>query len=67
MCIRDSNGTAPDKHKYIKFNDINWDKINDEALVIMLKRYIEESNHGNFAIYMGDETKGQTQTLNVGY
>ena len=61
-----ANGTPPDKHKYIKFNEISWDKIKDEALVIMLKRYIEESNHGNFAIYMGDETKGQTQILNKG-
>ena len=61
-----AKGKPPDKHKYIKFNEISWDKIKDEALVIMLKRYIEESNHGNFAIYMGDETKGQTQTLSIG-
>ena len=29
----------------------------------MLKRYIEESNQGDFAVYMGNETKGLTQTL----
>ena len=35
----------------------------DNALKIMLKRYIEESNHGNLAIYMGNETKGLIQKL----
>ena len=47
----------------IKFNDINWGKIKDKALVIMLKRYIEEANQGDFAVYMGNETTGLTQTL----
>ena len=47
-------------------NAYDWNKIEDEALVIMLKRYIDETNHGNFAIYMGDETIGQTQILNKG-
>ena len=29
----------------------------------MLKRYIEEANQGDFAVYMGNETKGLSQTL----
>ena len=53
----------PKGYKYVKFNDINWEKIKDKALVIMLKRYIEEANQGDFAVYMGNETKGLTQTL----
>ena len=57
------NSVAPYGLKYINFLEIPWDKIKDEALVIMLKRYIEESNHDNFAIYMGDETSGLTQKL----
>ena len=60
------NGVTPKGYKYIDFKDIDWNKIKDEALVIMLKRYIDETNHGNFAIYMGDETIGQTQILNKG-
>ena len=60
------NGVTPKDYKYIGFKDIDWSKIRDEALVIMLKRYIDETNHGNFAIYMGDETIGQTQILNKG-
>ena len=48
---------------FVKFNDINWEKIKDKALVIMLKRYIEEANQGDFAVYMGNETTGLTQTL----
>ena len=55
--------TIPKGYKYVKFNDINWEKIKDKALVIMLKRYIEEANQGDFAVYMGNETKGLTQTL----
>ena len=55
--------TIPKGYKYIKFNDINWEKIKDKALVIMLKRYIEEANQGDFAVYMGNETTGLTQTL----
>ena len=57
------NETMPKGYKYVKFNDINWEKIKDKALVIMLKRYIEEANQGDFAVYMGNETKGLTQTL----
>ena len=53
----------PKGYKYVKFNDINWVEIKDDALVIMLKRYIKEANQGNFAIYMGNETTGLTQTL----
>ena len=55
--------TIPKGYKYVKFNDINWEKIKDKALVIMLKRYIEEANQGDFAVYMGNETTGLTQTL----
>ena len=54
---------APVGHKYYNFKEIPWDRIKDEALIIMLKRYIEEAIHGNFAIYMGDEASGFTQTL----
>ena len=57
------NAKPPKAYKYIKFEDIEWKKIKDKALIIMLKRYIEEANHGNFAIYMGDEKSGLTQTL----
>ena len=57
------NETMPKGYKYVKFNDINWEKIKDKALVIMLKRYIEEANQGDFAVYMGNETTGLTQTL----
>ena len=43
--------TIPKGYKYVKFNDINWEKIKDKALVIMLKRYIE--NHKDiFVIYV---------------
>ena len=42
--------TIPKGYKYVKFNDINWEKIKDKALVIMLKRYIEEANQGDFAV-----------------
>ena len=54
---------APYGSKYINFFEIPWEKIKDEALVIMLKRYVEESSHDNFAIYMGDEKSGLTQKL----
>jgi flavin reductase (DIM6/NTAB) family NADH-FMN oxidoreductase RutF len=57
------NAKPPKAYKYIKFEDIEWKKIKDKALIIMLKRYIEEANHGNFAIYMGDEKSGLTQPL----
>ena len=57
------NAKPPKAYRYIKFEDIEWKKIKDKALIIMLKRYIEEANHGNFAIYMGDEKSGLTQTL----
>ena len=66
---RNGNVLADSRVKYsliIKpqsVNDINWEKIKDKALVIMLKRYIEEANQGDFAVYMGNETTGLTQTL----
>ena len=66
VCIyyRSKNSSdAPYGSKYINFFEIPWENIKDEALVIMLKRYVEESSHDNFAIYMGDEKSGLTQKL----
>ena len=57
------NANPPNGSQYIKFEDISWDKIQDDALVTMLKRYVEESSKENFAIYMGDETSGFTHKL----
>ena len=57
------NNPAPKGYSYINFDKIPWKRISDKALRIMINRYVEESNHGNFAIYMGNETRGFVKKL----
>lgn len=56
-------GDAPNGMTFFKFDEIPWDKVIDEPTVSMLKRYMQESKFGKFAIYMGDDTEGKVHAL----
>jgi flavin reductase (DIM6/NTAB) family NADH-FMN oxidoreductase RutF/pimeloyl-ACP methyl ester carboxylesterase len=57
---------APDQSgaiRLIRFDDIPWDKLRDDAIRSMLSRYVRERNEDVFGIYVGDAVQGTVQTL----
>ncbi|HEX4766149.1 MAG TPA: alpha/beta fold hydrolase [Lichenihabitans sp.] len=53
-----ANGAA-----LVRFDDIAWDRIRDEALKSMLHRYIQERREDLFGVYVGDAERGTVQPL----
>ena len=49
------------------FDEIPWDGITDGALRDMLVRYVAERSENRFGIYVGDNERGQVQSLSEDY
>ena len=48
---------------FYPFDDIPFDKLNDEASRIMLKRYIKERELNAFGIFVGKESEGKVEAI----
>jgi flavin reductase (DIM6/NTAB) family NADH-FMN oxidoreductase RutF len=57
--------TLRDPHSAILvgFDAIPWDKLPDEAIRTMLRRYVEERQEGRFKIYSGDHEQGEVRAV----
>ena len=53
-----ATGTAPEGYMFYSLDQIPWEKIQDNAIKIMLTRFGEEKSANQFAVYMGDEAEG---------
>ncbi len=58
-----ATGDAPPGYRFVRFDEIPWDRVCDIAVKAMLERYIAEANSNQFAIYMGNENEGVVKTL----
>ncbi|MCB6183029.1 flavin reductase family protein [Leeia sp. TBRC 13508] len=47
----------------IPFQAIDWSLIKDEAVAMMLKRYVKERSEDAFGVYVGDASQGTVQQL----
>ena len=52
-----------EKIQLFGYDDIPWDNISSDALVIMLKRYVTESRRQRFGVYFGSDRDGSVKTL----
>ncbi len=51
-------GEAPEGLRYFTLDDLPTDRVVSEAERSLLRRYVQENQHGAFGIYHGDETEG---------
>ena len=58
-----ASGDAPDGMRFFPLDEIPFDRIEDEAIGFMLRRYLDELRQGRFAIYLGDEKAGETRRV----
>ncbi len=49
--------------RLIRFNEIPWDAIQDEAVSSMLRRYVTERMENRFGVYVGGIEQGAVQAL----
>ena len=64
ICYRGkAQGAAPDGMGFYSFDDIPWNNLADEPTHSMLRRYVDETRFGKFAVYMGDDVEGEVRTL----
>jgi flavin reductase (DIM6/NTAB) family NADH-FMN oxidoreductase RutF/pimeloyl-ACP methyl ester carboxylesterase len=47
----------------VDFDVIPWERLPDEAIRIMLKRFVEERRQGRFKIYSGDHEQGEVRAV----
>ncbi|WP_338759697.1 flavin reductase family protein [Massilia sp. METH4] len=47
----------------VPLNDIPWEKLPDNAVRSMLKRYVKERTEDAFGVYVGDTTNGAVRSL----
>ncbi|SFI79495.1 NADH-FMN oxidoreductase RutF, flavin reductase (DIM6/NTAB) family [Bosea sp. OK403] len=47
----------------VPFDAIPWDRLRDEAIRSMLRRYVRERSEDIFGVYVGDTESGTVQTL----
>jgi pimeloyl-ACP methyl ester carboxylesterase/flavin reductase (DIM6/NTAB) family NADH-FMN oxidoreductase RutF len=47
----------------VDFDAIPWDRLPDEAIRTMLRRYAEERQQGRFKIYSGDHEQGEVRAV----
>jgi hypothetical protein len=60
-----ANGEAPEGMHFYSIEDIPYDRITDEATRFMVRRYADERKQGRFSIYHGNETSGETRTVDL--
>jgi flavin reductase (DIM6/NTAB) family NADH-FMN oxidoreductase RutF len=49
--------------QFVEFDAIPWESIQDSAITMMLKRFINEHSIDNYAVYIGDIDSGQTYQI----
>lgn len=47
----------------LRFDEIPWDRLRDDAIRSMLRRYVHERSEDVFGVYVGDTERGTVQTL----
>lgn len=60
-----ARGKAPEGMYFCAIEDIPFERIADDATRFMLRRYVNEVKQGRFSIYHGDETSGETRTVDL--
>jgi hypothetical protein len=60
-----ASGKAPDGMHFCALKDIPFERIKDDAMRFMLRRYVNEAKQGRFSIYHGDETSGETRNVDL--
>jgi hypothetical protein len=45
------------------FDDLPWERLPDDAIRSMVRRYAEERELGRFRIYSGDDKEGEVRPL----
>ena len=49
--------------RLVRFDDIPWDNLRDDAIRSMLRRYVRERREDVFGVYVGDAEQGKVQSL----
>ncbi|MDR6495235.1 flavin reductase (DIM6/NTAB) family NADH-FMN oxidoreductase RutF [Paraburkholderia terricola] len=49
----------------VPLSQISWSELRDEAVRLMLQRYVRERSEDAFGIYVGDTEAGKIQTLSI--
>jgi hypothetical protein len=52
-----------DKVLVVALSELPWDRLRDEAVRTMLRRFVRERSEDAFGIYVGDADRGTVQTL----
>ena len=58
-------GSIESQNNFYDFDAIPFDKLNDEASRIMLKRYIKERDLNAFGIFVGKESEGKIEAIST--
>lgn len=53
----------PSRARFYAFDDIPWDRLPDDAVRSMLRRYVAERREDTFGVYAGDTEDGVVQPL----
>ena len=60
-----ATGNAPEGMAFVALDRVPLEYISNPAERSMLARYADESRHGNFGIYQGDETRGTVHRVSL--
>ncbi len=58
-----SSENASDDLQMVAIDEIDYDRIADNAMRFMLRRYVKEMQQGRYSIYLGDQQTGQTRSV----
>ncbi len=58
------NAKPQTRAKFVNIDDIPYDKLGSDVIVVMMRRYVNEQRQGEFGVYVGDGTAGTVRQLN---
>ncbi len=58
------DGALVHDFEMVPLHEIPWDRLVDDALKMLLERYLEESERDAFGVYVGDAERGEVHAIN---
>ena len=61
----DGDPAANGSMRFIRFEEIAWESLPNDAIRTMLKRYVRERSEDTFGVYVGDASRGKVKSLSL--
>jgi hypothetical protein len=58
-----SDRGSSESYEFVSLDHVPWDDLADDALRMLLQRYIDENDRDAFGVYVGDTEKGAVHAL----